>query len=115
MLNLGLAADLAGAKGRAFVMRVLAILIVLVLVLGLVPLPAAHAETPADGQALGILVLVGLLKRSPPSADRSPMEKPRPSLHGDPKLQSRAVDVKSRRSPAKDAPARLDQPARVSH
>jgi hypothetical protein len=114
MLNVRLAADLAGAKGRAFVMRVLAILIVLVLVLGLVPLPAAHAET-ADGQALGILVLVGLLKRSPPAADRSPMEKPRPSLHGDPKLQSRAVDVKSGRSPAKDAPARLDQPARVSH
>ncbi len=68
-------------------MRVLAILIVVVLVLGLVPLPVAHAETPADGQALGILLLAGLLKRTPPSADRSAMEKPRPSLHGGQKLQ----------------------------
>jgi hypothetical protein len=94
-------------------MRVLAILIVLVLALGLVPLPAAHAETPADGQALEILVLAGLLKRGPPSAGRSAIEKP--SLHDGPKLQSRAADVRARRSPAKDAPARLDQPAGVSH
>jgi hypothetical protein len=96
-------------------MRVLAILIVLVLALGLVPLPAAHAETPADGQALEILVLAGLLNRRPPSAGRSAMEKPRPSLHGGPKLQSRAADVKAKRPSVKDAPARLDQPARVPH
>jgi hypothetical protein len=96
-------------------MRVLAILVVLVLVLGLVPLPAAHAETPADGQALGILVLAGLLKRSPPSANRSATEKPRPSLHGGSKPQSRAADVKAPRPPVKDAPARLDQLARVPH
>jgi hypothetical protein len=88
-------------------MRVVAILVIFVLVLGLVPLPAAQAETPADGQALGILVLAGLLKRKPPSAGQSVMEKPRPSLHAGPKVQIRAADVMAKRPPVNEAPARL--------
>jgi len=94
-------------------MRVLAILTVVLLLLGLAPLPTAHAETPAKGEALGILVLVGLLKPAPPSGARAAAEKPKPSLAGAPKVQGRAADVKSQRPAAKDGQGRFDQLARV--
>jgi len=111
-----LAADLVGvgATGRAFVMRILAILTVVLLLLGLAPLPTAHAETPAKGEVLGILVLVGLLK-SNPQAGRPGTEKPRVSLQSAPKLQGKAADVKAGRPVVKESQGRVDQLARVPH
>ena len=93
-------------------MRILAILTVVLLLLGLAPLPAAYAETPAKGEALGILVLVGLL-RSNPQTGRPGTEKPKVSLQGAPKLQGKATDVKGQRPVAKDGQGPLDQLARV--
>jgi hypothetical protein len=89
-------------------MRFLAAFTVLLLLLGLAPLPAAHAETAAKGEALGILVLVGLLKPAPPSGVRAAAEKPKPSLQGAPKVQGRAADAKSQKPAAKDGQGRLD-------
>jgi hypothetical protein len=109
-----LAADLVGAKGRAFVMRIFAVLTVLLLILGFAPLPAAHAETPAKGQALGILVLAGLLKAGQ-SGGRAAVEKPKPSMQGAPKVRGRAADLKSGKVTAKDGQGRLDQIARGPH
>jgi hypothetical protein len=110
-----LAADLVGvgATGRAFMMRFLAALTVVLLLLGLVPLPVAQAETAGKGEALGILVLVGLLKPAPPSGARAAAEKPKPSLQGAPKTQGRAAEVKSPRPAVKDGQGRLDQLVRV--
>ena len=95
-------------------MRIFAVLTVLLLILGFAPLPAAQAETPAKGQALGILVLAGLL-RSNPQASRPGTENPKLSLHGAPKLQGKAADVKTARPAVKDSQGRLDQLARVPH
>jgi hypothetical protein len=110
-----LAADLVGAKGRAFVMRILAVLTILLLTLGFAPLPAAHAETPGKGQALGILVLAGLLKAGSQSGGRAAVEKPKPSMQGAPKVRGRAADLKSGKVTAKDGQGRLDQIARGPH
>jgi hypothetical protein len=106
----GEAIQLVGAKGRAFVMRILAVLTVLLLILGVVPLPAAHAETPDKGQALGILVLAGLLR--PSSQPRPAVEKPK---LGALKIQGRVADVKTGKPAAKDSPGRFEQSARVPH
>jgi hypothetical protein len=107
-----LAAELVGAKGRAFVMRIFAVLTVLLLILGVVPLPAAHAETPDKGQALGILVLAGLLRPSSQPPVRPAVEKPKLAAL---KVQGRAADVKIGKPTAKDTPGRFDQTARVPH
>jgi hypothetical protein len=107
-----LAADLVGAKGRAFVMRIVAVLTVLLLTLGVVPLPAAHAETPDKGQALGILVLAGLLRPSSQPTGRPAVERPK---LGALKIQGRAADVKTGKSPAKNSQGRFDQTVRVPH
>jgi hypothetical protein len=106
-----LAADLVGAKGRAFVMRIFAVLTVLLLILGVVPLPAAHAETPDKGQALGILVLAGLLRPSSQPSARSAVEKPK---LGALKVQGRVADVKTGKRAEKDQ-GRFDQTLRVPH
>ena len=110
-----LAADLVGAKGRAFVMRTFAVLTVLLLILGFAPLSAAHAETPGKGQALGILVLAGLLRPGSQPPGRSAVERPKPSMQGASKAQGRAADVKSGKLTAKDSQGRFDQTARVPH
>jgi len=107
-----LAADLVGAKGRAFVMRILAVLTVLLLTLGVVPLPAAHAETPDKGQALGILVLAGLLRPSSQPTGRPAVEKPK---LGTLKAQVRAADVKTGKPTAKNSPGRFDQTGQIPH
>ncbi len=95
-------------------MRILAILTVVLLLLGLAPLPTAHAETPAKGEVLGILVLVGLLKANP-QAGRPGTEKPKVSLQGAPKLQGKAADVKTGRPAVRESQGRLDQLARAPH
>ena len=95
-------------------MRTFAVLTVLLLILGFAPLPAAHAETPAKGQALGILVLAGLLKPGSQPPGR-PAEKPKPSMQGASKVQGRTADVKSGKLTAKDSQGRFDQTARVPH
>ena len=110
-----LAADLVGAKGRAFVMRILVVLTVLLLILGFVPFPAAYAETPDRGQALGILVLAGLLRPGSQPPGRPAVEKPKPSLLGASRIQGRAADVKTGKPTAKDSQGRFDQTARVPH
>ncbi len=93
--------------------RFLAAFTVLLLLLGLAPLTAAHAETAAKGEALGILVLVGLLRPAAPSSARAAAERPKPSLRGALKVQGRAADVKNQRPAAKDGQERLDQLVRV--
>src|ERR1700730_16586981 len=103
-----LAADLVGAKGRAFVMRILVILTVLLVA----PLPAAHAEPPAKGQALGILVLAGLLRPGSQTPGRPAVEKPK---LGALKVPGRAADVKTGKPTARDSQGRFDQTARVPH
>ena len=75
-------------------MRIFAVLIVLLLTLGFAPLPAAHAETPAKGQALGILVLAGLLKAGSQPGGRAAVEKPKASMQSAAKVHARAADVK---------------------
>ena len=90
-------------------MRVLTVLTVLILLLGLAPLPPAHAESPAQGQAVGILVLVGLLRPSPQAGARPAAEKPKPALAGGPKAQGRAADVKSGRLAVTAGQGRPDQ------
>src|ERR1700730_2188704 len=107
-----LAADLVGAKGRAFVMRILVVLTVLLLILGFVPFPAAYAETPDKGQALGILVLAGLLRPGSQTPGRPAVEKPK---LGALKVPGRAADVKTGKPTAKDSQGRFDQTARVPH
>jgi hypothetical protein len=93
-------------------MRILAVLTVLLLILGVVPLPVAYAETPDKGQALGILVLAGLLRSSSQPPGRPAVEKPK---LGALKVQGRAADVKSGKRAAKDSQGRFDQTARVPH
>ena len=93
-------------------MRIFAVLTVLLLTLGVVPLPAAHAETPDKGQALGILVLAGLLRPSSQPTGRPAVEKPK---LGALKVQGRATDVKTGKPTAKDSQGRFDQTARIPH
>jgi len=109
-----LAADLAGAEGRALVMRALAALTVLLLIFGLAPVPAAHAESPDKGQTLGILVLAGLLRAASHAEGRSAVEKPKVSLRSAPAVPSRTPSVKSPKPAAKDVQARVEL-ARVPH
>jgi len=96
-------------------MQIFAVLTVLLLILGFAPLPAAHAETPANGQALGILVLAGLLKAGSQSGGRGSVEKPKPSMQGASKIQGRAADLKGGKVTAKAGQGRLDQIARGPH
>jgi len=93
-------------------MRILAVLTVLLLTLGVVPLPAAHAETPDKGQALGILVLAGLLRPSSQPTGRPAVEKPK---LGTLKAQVRAADVKTGKPTAKNSPGRFDQTGQIPH
>jgi hypothetical protein len=96
-------------------MRIFAVLTVLLLILGFAPLPAAHAETPDKGQALGILFLAGLLRPSSQPPGRPAVEKPKPSLPGASKVQLRAADVRTGKPTAKDSQGRFDQTVRVPH
>ncbi len=96
-------------------MRIFAVLTVLLLILGFAPLPAAHAETPDKGQALGILFLAGLLRPSSQPPGRPAVEKPKPSLQGASKVQARAADVRTGKPTAKDSQGRFDQTVRVPH
>jgi hypothetical protein len=94
-------------------MRYLVVLTVLLLILGVAPLPPAHAETPAQGQALGILVLAGVLRAAPPGGARTAAQKPKPSLQGAPKARGRTVDLNAERLPVKGRSGRFDQLARL--
>lgn len=95
-------------------MRVVAALAVLLLILGLAPLPAAHAESPDRGQTLGILVLAGLLRSASQGEGRSVVEKPKVSLRSTPAVQSKIPGVRSTKPAAKSGQARVEL-ARVPH
>jgi hypothetical protein len=109
-----LADDLVRGKGRALVMRVLAVLTVLLLILGFAPIPAAHAESPDKGQALGILVLAGLLKSAAQAEGRSTVQKPRPALQSAPRINGRPSALKSPKAAVKSSQARIEL-ARAPH
>ncbi len=63
----------------------------------------APAQTPAQGQAVGILFLLGALRTGPQASAKAPVQKPKPGLAGaSHEAEGRIAGVKQKPLPAKD-------------
>jgi len=93
-----LAADVAAPASTARMMRTLAVTIVLLVAAGMGVPPYASAQTSAQGQAVGILFLLGASKSGAQQANaRTPRQKPQSGIAAaSPKAQGRIADAKPR-------------------
>ena len=76
-------------------MRTLAVTIVLLVAVGMGVPPDVSAQTSAQGQAVGILFLLGASKAGAQQANaRTPGQKPKSGIAAFPKAQGKVVDAK---------------------
>ena len=99
-----LAVDVAAPASRTGMMRTLAVTAVFLVAagMGVVP-PDASAQTSAQGQAVGILFLLGASKAGAQQANaRTPRQKPKSSIAASPEAQGKIVDMKPKPLAAED-------------
>jgi len=90
-----LAVDVAAPAGTARMMRTLAVTVVFLVAAGLGLPPDASAQTSAQGQAVGILFLLGASKAGAQQAKAgTPRQKPRSGIAASPEAQRKIVDAK---------------------
>jgi len=87
---------MAGWHGKTRVIRALALTVVFLVAAGMgMPSPAS-AQTPAQGQALGILFLLGASKSGAHASAKTPQQKPKHGIAASEKVGDRLVDVKQK-------------------
>jgi len=98
-----LALDVAAPARRTGVIRALAVTGVFLVAAGMGLPSGAPAQTPAQGQAVGILFLLGALRTGPQASAKAPVQKPKPGLAGaSHEAEGRIAGVKQKPLPAKD-------------
>ena len=99
-----LAFDVAAPARRRSVIRALAVTGVFLVATG-VGLPAvAPAQTPAQGQALGILFLLGASRTGAQTSAKTPEQKPKLGIAPRPEAESKIAVVKRKPLSVKDRP-----------
>ena len=76
--------------------RVLAVIGVFLVAAGIGLPTAVSAQTPSQGQALGLLFLLGASRPGGPAGAKTPGQKPTPGIAASPKTVDRTADVKPR-------------------
>jgi hypothetical protein len=84
------------------VIRALALTGVFLLAAGMGLPPNAPAQTPAQGQAVGILFLLGAARSGAQAGAKTPEQKPKPGIAASQKVGGGIVDVKRKRPSVKD-------------
>src|SRR6266478_8385933 len=97
-----LALDVAAPARRTGVIRALAITGVFLVAAGMGLLSGASAQTPAQGQAVGILFLLGASRSGTQASAKTPGQKPKPGPQASHEAEGRIADVKQKPLPMKD-------------
>ena len=102
-----LASDVAAPARRARVIRALAVTGVILVAAGMALPSDASAQTqrPAQGQAVGILFLLGASRTGAQGSAKPAGQKPKPGIAASPEAQGKVVDMKSKPLAAKDRAA----------
>ena len=82
--------------------RAVAVTGVLLVAAGVVLPSDASAQTPAQGQAVGILFLLGASKAGSPAGARPPGQKPKPSTPTSHETEGRIAGLKQKSLPVRD-------------
>ena len=97
-----LALDVAASARRTGVIRGLVVTGVVLVAAGMGLPSGASAQTPAQGQAVGILFLLGASRPGVPASAKTPGQKPKPGTQASQQTEGRIVDVKQKPLPVKD-------------
>ncbi len=89
-----LAGDVAARASRTGMMRTLVVTAVFLVAAGMGLPPDASAQTSAQGQAVGILFLLGASKTDAQANARTPGQKPKPGIATSPEAQGKIGDMK---------------------
>jgi len=96
------ALDLAAHERRKGVIRALAVTGVFLIAAGMGLPSGAPAQPAAQGQAMGILFLLGAARTGAPASAKTPGQKPKPGTQASHQTEGRIVDVKQKPLPVKD-------------
>jgi hypothetical protein len=97
-----LALDVAAPARRTGVIRALAVTGVVLVAAGMGLPSGAPAQTPAQGQAVGILFLLGASTTGPQASAKASVQKPKPGIAASHEAEGRIADVKQKPLPVKD-------------
>src|SRR5712692_11054695 len=97
-----LALDVAAPARRTGVIRALAVTGVFLVAAGMGLPSGAPAQTPAQGQAVGILFLLAASRSSAPARAKAPGQKPKPGTQASHESEGRIADAKQKPLPVKD-------------
>jgi hypothetical protein len=97
-----LAGDVAAPAGTTGMIRTLAVTGVLLVATGMTSPPGASAQTSAQGQAVGILFLLGASKAGAQASTRTSGQKPKPGIAASPEAQAKIGGAKPKPLAAKD-------------
>jgi hypothetical protein len=93
---------MAGWHGKTRVIRALALTVVFLVAAGVgLPRPV-RAQTPAQDQAVGILLLLGASRSGAHASAKTPEQKPKHGIAASEKVGDRLVDVKQKPLSVKD-------------
>jgi len=95
------ALDLAAHERRKGVIRALAVTGVFLIAAGMGLPSGAPAQPAAQGQAMGILFLLGAARTGAPASAKTPGQKPKPSTPASHELEGGTADVKQKPLPVK--------------
>jgi hypothetical protein len=88
------------------VIRVLAVTGILLVAAGMGLPPGVSAQTPQQGEAVGLLFFLGASRPGGQASARTPVPKPKPDVAASPKAADRLADVKQQKPlPVKEEPA----------
>jgi hypothetical protein len=94
-----LALDVAALARRTGVIRALALTGVFLVAVGIGLPSVASAQTPAQGQAVGILFLLGASRSGTQASAKTPGQKPKPGPQASHEAEGRIADVKQKTLP----------------
>jgi len=97
-----LALDVAAPARRTGVIRALAVTGVFLVAAGMGLPSGAPAQTPAQGQAVGILFLLGASRTGAQASAKTPGQKPKPGTQASRESEGRIADAKQKPLPGKD-------------
>jgi hypothetical protein len=97
-----LALDVAALARGTGVIRALALTGVFLVAAGMGLPSGASAQTPAQGQAVGILFLLGASKAGAQASAKTPGQKPKPGTQASHQAEGRIADVKQKPLPMKN-------------
>ena len=97
-----LALDVAAPARGTAVIRALAVTGVFLVAAGMGPPSGARAQTPAQGQAVGILFLLGASRTGAQASAKTAGQKPKPGIAASPGTDGRIVDAKPKPRSMKD-------------